>query len=349
MQLKNKKRIRGGLKSPTLFGQILSLGNLRRAFDNFKHGKTKKPDVIIFSENHVKEIYRLYDQLRRKTYSHRPYEHFYVRDPKLRSINKASVRDRVVHHAIFSKLYLMFDRSFIYDSYSCRIEKGTHRAVRRLHEFFRKESRNNTRDCWVLKCDVRKFFDNINQGILLLLIKRRVKDEHVLWLISVILKSFPKGLPLGNITSQLFANVYLNELDQYIKHVLKVSYYIRYCDDFVILSHEKPFLEKLIPVIDGFLQNYLKLVLHPNKILIRKYSQGIDFLGYVSFPSHAILRVKTKKRMFRNIALKLQKYKEGKTSKESFLQTLNSYLGMLKHCKAHSLKSELQTMVNERP
>lgn len=172
------------------------------------------------------------------------------------------------------------------------------------------------------------------------LIKRKIKDENAIWLIDKIIKSFPKGLPLGNITSQLFANVYLNELDRFIKHKLKIEYYIRYCDDFVILDASKSYLESLISKIDNFLQNDLKLFLHPEKVTIKRYGQGIDFLGYVSFPYHRILRTKTRKRMIRNIGRK--------ASEKSFDQTLQSYLGTLKHCNSYKLKKEILEFIGER-
>ena len=255
------------------------------------------------------------------------------------------MRDRVVHHALFRKLYPIFDKTFIYDSYSCRIGKGTHRAVRRLHEFFQKESNNNTKNCFVLKCDIKKFFDNVDQAILLNLIKKRVKDEQSLWLIEVITKSFSAGLPLGNITSQLFANIYLAELDGFIKHTLRVKYYIRYCDDFVILSEDKKYLEDLIQRINIFLRTRLKMSLHPNKVTISKYHQGIDFLGYVSFPYFTVLRVKTKKRMFKRVKSWLIDFRSGLIKKESLDATLLSYFGILKHCNAFLVKQELLELI----
>ena len=253
-----------------------------------------------------------------------------------------------MHHALFRKLYYIFDRAFIFDSYSCRIKKGTHRAVHRLNNFFKKESQNNTKICWVLKCDIRKFFGNIDQNILMNLIGQRVKDKDVIWLIEVILKSFKNGLPLGNITSQLFANIYLNQLDQFIKHNLKVKYYIRYSDDFVILNINRNYLNNLVPEIDKFLWDTLKLSLHPNKIIIKKYRQGIDFLGYVVFPNHILLRPKTKKRMMRKIKQKIQQFKNGLISEKSFYQTLNSYYGVLIHCNSHKIKEEIEILLNKR-
>ncbi len=320
----------GGLKRNGLFEQIYSLENLRIAFENFKRGKAKKPDIINFSEKQAKEIYKIYDQVRRKSYRHGPYKEFYIQDPKIRKINKATARDRVVHHALFRKLYPIFDRTFIFDSYSCRIGKGTHQGVRRLQKFVRKTSKNNRRICWVLKCDIRKFFDNINHNILMQLIGKRVKDRNALWLAGKIVESFSPGLPLGNITSQLFANIYLHELDMFIKHDLRVRYYIRYCDDFIILHEDKDYVKSLIPKIDKFLISKLNMQLHPNKIIIHSHRQGADFLGYVSFHHHVVLRPKTSRRLLRRVNQK----------------NISSYLGVLKHCNSYKLRKRVLQMVN---
>jgi retron-type reverse transcriptase len=308
------------------------------AWEEFKKGKTKKKDVIEFEQDYKNHIFRLYKELKNKTYQHSAYYSFYVKDPKLRHIHKACVKDRILHHAVFRILYPIFDNSFIYDSYSCRNNKGTHRAVNRLQDFARKVSRNNTKKCFILKLDVKKFFDSIDQDILLDLIKIKVKDEKVIWLINKNIKSFPNGLPLGNITSQLFANIYLNELDQLVKQKLRIKYYIRYCDDFVILNTDRLYLENLVQVINNFLQSNLNLSLHPNKVKIKKYHQGIDFLGYICFPHHRTLRIKTKKRMFRNI--------EAKRAQTNFEQVLKSYLGVLKHCNSYKILIELKKLVD---
>jgi len=274
-------------------------------------------------------IFSLYNELKNKTYRHSNYTSFYIKDPKLRKIQKAIVKDRVLHHAIFIILYPVFDKSFVHDSYSCRINKGTHRAINRLNSFARKISKNNTRTCFILKCDIKKYFDSINQDILINLIKEKIKDENTIWLIEKIIKSFSKGLPLGNITSQLLANIYLGELDKFVKHKLKIKYYVRYCDDFVVLDENYTKLKILITAVNDFLNRNLKLRLHPNKISIGKYHKGVDFLGYVSFPHFRVLRTKTKNRM-------LKKAKESRN-----IETLNSFLGLLKHCKSCKLKMKL--------
>ncbi len=233
----------GGLNRHNIFEKIVSLENLFLAWKEFKKGKTSSQDVQEFGLYLEDNIFQLHEELKSHRYTHGTYTPFFVTDPKLRHIHKASIRDRLLHHAVFRILYPIFDRNFIYDSYSCRVGKGTHRAVNRLERFIAKLSHNNNRLVYALKCDIRKFFDSINQDILTKLIDKKIEDKDTRWLIGQILGSFSKtpgrGLPLGNVTSQLFANIYLNELDQFVKHNLKVKYYLRYCDDFIILQDDK--------------------------------------------------------------------------------------------------------------
>lgn len=270
-----------------------------------------------------------------------PYKSFYVSDPKLRHIHKASVRDRIVHQAIYRRLYLIYDRKFIFDSYSCRLEKGTHKAVNRLEYFCRRESQNYTKNIYGLKCDVKKFFDSIDQAILKDLIKQSITDEETISLLDKIIESFAnkpgKGLPLGNVTSQLFANIYLNELDKFVKHDLKIKYYLRYTDDFIIISQDRNYLLDLIKPIGKFLNNNLALRLHPRKVEIRKISRGLDFLGYVALPYYRVLRTRTRQRIFKKIEQRRRLLTAGAIDEESFEQTLKSYYGVLKHCYGFEL------------
>lgn len=315
-----------------MFERIISLENLLFAWNEFKRGKGKKLDVQEFAFNLEDSLFKLHADLVNFTYKHGSYQTFFVCDPKLREINKASVYDRVVHQAIFRVLYYHFDQYFINDSYSCRFKKGTQSGVRRLETFGRKVSKNWHQETWFLKCDVRKFFDGIDHDILRSLIVKRISSPGVLWLFEQILNSFRKelncGLPLGNVTSQLLANIYLNELDQFVKHNLKQKYYLRYCDDFIILNQNKGYLEDLIPLIKEFLEEKLKLSLHTNKIIIRKLRQGADFLGYVVRPHHTVFRTRTKRRMLRRVNEK----------------NLNSYLGFLKHCRGHKIEERIKKM-----
>ena len=150
------------------------------------------------------------------------------------------------------------------------------------------------------------------------------------------------GIPIGNLTSQLFANVYMNEFDQFVKHKLKVKHYCRYTDDFVIVSDERGYLEDLLPKIELFLNENLKLKLHPDKVSIRKYRQGADFLGYIVFPHHRLVRTKTKNRIFKNLKLRVQEFKTGLISEKTLFQSLNSYLGVFSHANCYDLEQQLK-------
>jgi len=309
---------------PYTYDDIISLENLLGAWKEFVKGKRKKPDVQEFSLRLMDNIISLHEDLRRKVYLHGDYQAFRISDPKSRSIHKASVRDRLLHRATYRKLYPFFDRTFIADSFSCRNEKGTHKAINRFRRFIWKVSKNNTKTCWILKCDIKKFFASINHNILLEILTPRIQDENILWLLRQVVESFNAidfvgvGLPLGNLTSQLFANIYLNEFDQFVKHRIKAKFYIRYADDFVILSENKTWLEEILPRIKNFLQDELKLEIHPDKIFIKTLASGIDFLGWVHSPNHRVLRTSTKRRMFKNLW-------------EDFSSdVVASYLGMLK-------------------
>lgn len=287
----------------------------------------------------MNNIISLHDDLVAKKYRHSAYEFFRIHDPKQRDIHKATVRDRLVHHAVYGMLYPFFDRIFIADSYSCRFCKGTHRAIDRFQSFARKASFNHSRTAWILKCDIRKFFASINQAKLLEILAEYIPDKDVLALISEIVGSFfstqkGTGLPLGNLTSQLFVNIYMNEFDQFVKHSLKARYYIRYADDFVILSSDREWLCSVLPLIRVFLSDRLKLQLHPNKISISTIASGVDYLGWVNFPDHRVLRTATKRRMFRRL-----KDSEGKP------ETVQSYLGLISRGNAHRLSNQIDMLV----
>jgi hypothetical protein len=201
--------------------------------------------------------------------------------------------------------------------------------MNRFLEFYRGVSRNDTRQCWVLKCDIRKFFANIDHGVMLDIIGSYTQDQNLLWLAKEILDSFSVrpgvGVPLGNLTSQLFVNVYMNEFDQFVKHKLKARHYVRYADDFIVLSPNREWLEIILPEIGNFLANCLHLQLHPKKVSIATFSSGIDFLGWVHFPDHRVLRTTTKLRMLKRI----------KTNPVE--ATIASYRGLLTHGNAYQI------------
>ena len=223
-----------------LYRLIISAENLFAAWEIFKRDKRNKPDVAKFEQKVEQHIFQLRRDLRDKTYKHGPYYGFWVHDPKRRRIHKAIVRDRVLHHAIFRIINPIFEPTFISTSFSCRIGKGTHKGVESVRDMLRAESKNGTNECWVLKCDVRKFFDSVDHSVLLGILKRRVGDADAFGLLTKIVGSYSttegKGIPIGNLTSQMFANIYMGEFDHFVKHSLRVKRYARYTDDFVVVS-----------------------------------------------------------------------------------------------------------------
>jgi len=324
------------------FDDIISLENLLEAWKEFINGKRNKKDVQEFSLHLMDNIFALHHDLKSLTYQHGGYQAFKINDPKPRDIHKASVRDRLLHHAIYRILYPFFDKTFIAASYSCRLTKGTHKALNRFRQFAYKTSRNNTRTCWAIKCDIRKFFANIDHKILIRILREYIPDENIIWLLGDVITSFTPGLPLGNLTSQLLVNIYMNKFDQFVKHKLKVKYYIRYADDFVIFSENKEWLKKLIELIKEFLPQELKLEPHPNKIFIKTIASGVDFLGLVNFSNYRVLRTKTKARMLKKISGRYDELQNEIISEESFKQSLQSYLGALKHCSGYKIRKRLR-------
>ena len=317
------------------YENIISMDNLLGAWKEFLKGKRGKQDVQEFQYRLSDNILALHNELTYKTYIHGGYYAFNISDPKPRNIHKASVRDRLLHHAIYRQFYPFFGRTFISDSYSCRKEKGTHRAMNTFRQYTYQMSKNNTKTLWVLKCDIRKFFASVDQTILMDILRSYISDDDILWLIGRVVESFSstqkgKGLPLGNLTSQLLVNIYMNEFDQFAKHTLKAKHYIRYSDDFVFLSQNRMYLFPLLPSIQNFLHKRLSLELHPDKVFIKTLASDADFLGWVHFFDHRVLRTSTKKRMFRTLQ-----------SSEGKPEVLFSYLGMLSHGNTQKLKTNV--------
>lgn len=312
--------------------------NLLAAWAEFVRGKRGRADMQVFERNLMANVLSLHSDLKNGTYQHGPYEAFRVADPKPRHIHKAAVRDRLVHHAVCRWLVPYFDTIFTADSYACRVRKGTHRALNRFRAHAYRVSENHTKTVWVLKCDIRKYFASIDHTVLCVMLVARIPDERLHFLLKNIIGSFSSGtlhtgIPLGNLTSQLFANVYLNELDQYVKHTLRLRHYVRYADDFVVLSSDRTELVRALSRIQSFLHEKLRLALHQDKVSIRTYASGVDFLGWVHFSDHRVVRTATKRRLQRRL--------EGRKQDESVLQ---SYLGLLQHGNEHRLREYLRTL-----
>ena len=321
-----------------IFDDIASTENLLDAWSEFIKGKRGKADVQEFSMRLMDNIFLLHRELASRTYKHGPYQPFNICDPKPRNIHKALVRDRLLHHALYRKLYPFFNRTFIADSYSCRTNKGTHKALDRFSVFARKVSRNHTKTAWVLKCDIRKFFANIDHLILLDVLGYSIPNRDIMRLLREVIASFCStrlgiGLPLGNLTSQLFVNIYMNEFDRFVKHALKAHYYIRYADDFAILSDNRAWLEGARASIREFLRKRLRLELHPEKVFIKTAASGVDFLGWIHFPNHRVLRTSTKRRMLKRIAT------------HPAPETVGSYLELLRHGNGVKIKQQIAALL----
>lgn len=313
--------------------EMVSPENLLLAWQEFVCGKRYRRDVLEYERFLTTNLLKLHKKLVDGSYRHGKYTAFTVSDPKTRHIHKATVEDRVVHRILYRALYAYCDSRFISDSFSCREGKGTHRALDRFFVLARTASQNHSQTVWILQCDIRKFFASIDHGVLLRFIGLFINDPRILRLIEVVVSSFcsgipVKGLPLGNLTSQLFANIYMNELDRFVKHRLRARHYMRYADDFVIMSADRKRLMKILPHIDSFLSDELCLTLHPDKVHIKTLASGVDFLGWVHFPDHRVLRTKTRQRVEQGMV-------------GASYATRASYLGLLKHGNTRKLTSHL--------
>ena len=323
-----------------LYEYLFSMSNLIIAWRNAHESKTQTPAVIDFERNLEKNLLDLHYELKDKVYKPKPLTTFVLRDPKTRVISKSDFRDRVIHHALILVIGRIFEKTFIYDSCANRIGKGNLFALERFDKFKRKITYNYNRGAFCLKADIKHYFAEVNHKVLLEIINRKIKDENVIWLIKQILGNCTnntnsemqreratsgiteaRGMPIGNLTSQFFANIYLNELDYFVKHKLKAEYYIRYVDDFVILHNSRKQLERWKNQIDNFLKLRLKLELHPEKSRIIPLSRGIDFVGFRNFYYHKLLR----KRNIRNIQRKIWLYTNGKIGFESLRESYQGW------------------------
>lgn len=333
-----------------VWDELISFQNLLRAARESARRKRFRPAVAAFHFDLETELWALHNALAAGTYQPGKYTEFYVHEPKKRLISAAPYRDRVVHHAITRVLSPRFEPAFIADSYACRPGKGTHAAVRRAQQFSR-------RFPYVLKADIRKFFPSVDHVILLDQIERKVKDRRVIELLRQIVEHsnpqesvdwfFPgddlftsserrRGLPIGNQTSQFFANVYLDPLDHFVKERLRLAGYVRYVDDFLVFSHDKAELDQVRSEISQFLVS-LRLILHPGKSVMFPVTEGIRFLGYRVFPTHRLV-VKENVRRFRRRVRKMQQhYAAGKINLTDIHRRIMSWLGHARQADSHLL------------
>lgn len=313
-----------------LFPQVFSFENIHLGFLKARKGKKKKKDVVSYNYYAEYNLTGTRQDLMRQNYKHGGYHKFIVQDSKKRLISAPCFRDRVMHHALCNVIEPIFEKTFIPDSYACRINRGTHKAVKKLKSFLKRCN------LYCLTCDISKYFDSISHDTLLALIKDKIKDEKVLWLIKEIVKSSSGkeegiGIPIGNLTSQLFANIYLNALDRFVKDILKEPFYVRYMDDFLLLK-DKSSLHAAAEKVNEFLYNNLDLKLNLKKVNIFPLKKGIDFLGYVVFKDYSLLRKSTVKRF-------LKKAKKG--INENIVVSWNAYAD---YANAYLLRKNLKLL-----
>jgi retron-type reverse transcriptase len=337
-----------------LWPRLISFANLLRAARKAERGKRFRPDVAAFHFNLERELWTLHQELAGHTYRPGPYRSFTIHEPKERLISAAPYRDRVVHHALCNVLEPVFERCFSFDSYACRKGKGTHAAVRRCQEYARRHR-------YVFKADVRKFFPSIDHALLEAAVARKIKDPDVLWLTALILAHsnpqepvldwFPgddlfapagrrRGLPIGNQTSQFFANVYLDPLDHFVKERLRLPGYVRYVDDFVIFDDDKRTLAAVRRDVTIFLET-LRLRLHPTKNAIFPTSQGIAFLGYRVFRSHRELAKDNVWRFRRRLRAMQKQYAHGQLSRADACCRIMSWIGHARQADTYRLRERL--------
>jgi retron-type reverse transcriptase len=318
---------KGGMKRyGYLFEQVCDFSSLGRACRRAFAGSGSTEEACRFNFHLEKELLSLKKELNEETYLPAPYRYFKVSDPKERIISVASFRDRVVHHAVVAALEPIFERTFIFDSYATRKGKGSHRAVRRAQAFLQQHG-------WYLKLDVEKYFDSIDHGILMELIARKVKDARLLRLLERIIHNSDvsrgleegKGLPIGNLTSQFFANVYLNALDHHVKDKRGEKAYIRYMDDMVVFADSRDQLRETLKDIEEYIAENLKLRIKERATCINTRLHGLPFLGYRIFPK--VIRVKREnlKRVKARLAGRIAEYGRGEISEAELAMSARSW------------------------
>ena len=322
--------------------------NLTLAWQKARKGKTTKEYVIEFEKNTEKNLLDLHFELKEGTYSPKPLKTFILRDPKTRKISKSDFRDRLVHHAVVQVIEPIFDKTFIYDSCANRKGKGNLFALKRFDFFKRKVTKNNSQNAFCLKADIKHYFQEVDHEILLNILTNKLRDKETILLIKKILSNVAilgggedqqfKGMPLGNLTSQFFANVYLNKLDYFVKHKLRTKYYVRYVDDFVILHSSKSQLEVWKQEISNFLNKELKLELHPDKSRIILLLRGVDFVGFRNSVSFRLLR----KRNIRKIRIKIIQFKKGETEFTALFDSFQGWQAYAKWANTYNLRESIK-------
>ena len=320
-----------------LFDGVVSYSNLYRAYRKALLGARKNEEQARFYYNLESELVTLRRELVDETYIPGPYRYFMIHDPKEREIAIAPFRDRVVHHAIVNVLEPIYERRFIYDSYATRKGKGTLAAIKRAQSFLR-ESR------YYIKLDISKYFASIDRNTLLEILKRKLKDARLLELITRIVWNPPdegRGLPIGNMTSQFFANVYLDPFDHFVKETLKQRHYIRYMDDFVVFTDDRESIPGLLAQMKVYLNDKLGLKVKENGVVINTPMHGLGFLGVRIFPSTVRIHRKNLTRCLRKIKLREREYSKGQIDEERLVRSVGSIVAHMSQFNTLTLRQKV--------
>lgn len=336
-------------KTGTLYSKICSIENVLQATHNtLKHGRRYKAAGAAFKFNMENEVIKIRDELESRSYEPGQYNSFYIYEPKQRLVLAAPLKDRVVHHALHDVVEPLIDSKFIFDSYACRKNKGTHKAIIRAQRFLQAND-------YFVHLDVKKYFPSIHHDVLRTILNKHFTDADVLELFDTIIQSSVnenksvdlfhaantgQGLPIGNLTSQFFANLYLNELDQHVKHDLKCRYYIRYMDDFVVFHNDREILNKIKKDIHVFCAEKLKLSLH-DKGGIKHYKEGLGFLGFKIYRKHRLLKGVCLNRYMRKYQDKKKQFAKGEIDENALQHSVTSWQNHISHGDTYRLKKSL--------
>jgi len=337
-----------------LWNEIIAFDNLLSAAQQAQRGKRFRENVLEFNYNLEQELFQLQEELQLKTYCPGNYTTFQIYEPKPRMISAAPYRDRVVHHALCNVIAPIFERTFISDSYANRVGFGSHRALRHFTKFCRSSR-------YVLQADIRKYFPSIDHEILKSLVQRKIKCLDTLWLINIIIDSSNHqepvlnyfigddlltplerrhGLPIGNLTSQFFANIYLNSFDHFVKEQIKASRYIRYVDDFALFSDDQVFLETSRVEIEEYLTS-LRLKIHPIKSQLFETKHGANFVGFRILPNQIRIRSDNLRLARKRSRQMLRDYHQGKIEFQKLTQSIQSWVAHLKHGDTWQLRQQI--------
>ncbi len=325
-----------------LYEQLCNLSYLNQCYKRARAGARKNTEVTKFFYNQETELIQLITELRTQTYEPSPYHYFEIHDPKDRVISVAAFRDRIVHHAVVGCLEAFYEHRFIYDSYATRTNKGVHAAAQRAQYF----CQQNT---FYLKIDIRKYFPSIVHKILLAQLQHHINDKPLMALLTKLIQNSNTtgtGLPIGNLTSQFFANIYLHELDLFIKQTLHIKHYLRYMDDMVFFDNDKQVLKNALSEIEKFIDTRLQLTLKPNATCLNYTRLGLSFLGYRIYRHKILMRTENSRRVVRKIQIKKHWHDSGKLSEAKFTETLNSYWAHLSYFGNLGLRKKICEKLN---